>query len=241
MTSVRRFRADRAHQVANVIRQQVVQGAFDRVLPNEPALMAEFGMSRNTIRAALDALRREGLVERVPGTGTVVAARKYSHELDQPLGLAEILHEHGTVTNQVRMAEHIKPPRTVAERLQRESAEGVVYIERLRWLNDLPLALDMTYLTMGIGKPLLAEDLTHQDLYALIEQTSGQRPSVADLHLEAVNADAHLATVLDVPRRAALLVIERLSQFDDHRPVGLEFIRLRGDRFSMHAQSRRRT
>lgn len=240
MTSARRFRADRAQQVADVIRQQVVQGAFDRVLPDEHALMSEFGMSRNTIRAALDTLRAEGLVTRIPGTGTVVTAPKYSHELDQPVGLAEILHEHGTVTNQVRVAEGIRPPRTVAQRLRLPEKASVVYIERLRWLNDLPLALDMTYLAADVGKPLLAEDLTHRDLYALIEQTSGRRPTVADLRLEALNADPHLAAVLDVPPRAALMVIERLCQFDD-APVGLEFIRLRGDRFSMHAQSRHGT
>ena len=64
---------------------------------------------------------------------------------------------------------------------------------------------------------------------------------MADLRLEALNADAHLAAVLAVLPRTALRVIERLCQFNDDTPVALEFIRLRGDRFSMRAQSRHQT
>ncbi|MBW4718863.1 GntR family transcriptional regulator [Saccharothrix obliqua] len=236
----RRLRADRARQAADVIRRQVVDRAYpDGVLPDEHFLAVEFATSRNTIREALDLLREEGLIERVPGVGTLVVTEKYPHGLEELMGLAETLHEHGEVTNDVRAAGPVKAPSSVARRLGLAEGEPVLYVERLRRLNGLPLSLDLTYLAPDVGAPLLTQDLRNRDIFALIEQTSGRRLGTASVALEAVNADLHSATVLEVPRGAALLVVERLSHFTDGRPVDLEFIRMRGDRLTMSAVCRR--
>ncbi|UGQ15305.1 GntR family transcriptional regulator [Yinghuangia sp. ASG 101] len=232
-----RRRAERAYGIAEVLRRLVVSGAYpDGVLPDERTLIAEFGTTRNTVREALDLLRCEGLVERVPGTGTVVTAAKYPHGLNRLTGLAETLHEHGDVTNEVRAAGPVRAPATVARRLHMSEGAQVVYIERVRRLNGLPLSLDLTYLAPDVGTPLLGRDLEHLDVFGLIEQTSGHRLGVAEISVEAVNADAHASAVLEVPRGAALLVVERLSHLDTGRPVDLEFIRFRGDRLSMTAR-----
>ncbi|MFE2754874.1 GntR family transcriptional regulator [Actinosynnema sp. NPDC059335] len=235
--SERRLRADRARQAADVIRQLVVQRAFpDGVLPDERFLAAEFCASRNGIREALDLLREEGLIERVPGVGTVVVAEKYAHGLNHLMGLAETLREHGEVGNDVRAAGLIRPPGPVAQRLRLAEGEQVVYIERLRRLNGLPLSLDLTYLPRDVGEPLLEQDLENRDIFSLIERTSGRRLGAAAVTLEAVNADLHASAVLEVPQGAALLVVERLSHFADGRPVDLEYIRMRGDRLTMRAE-----
>src|ERR1700679_414895 len=141
----RRRRADRARQVADVLRRQVLQGAFPGgLLPGEASLAQGFGASRNAIRDALGILAAEGLVVRVQGVGTMVATRKYPHGLDRLLGLAETLREHGEVVNEVRTAGMIVPPPAVAARLRppgggaAAAATSVVYIERLRRLNGLP-------------------------------------------------------------------------------------------------------
>jgi GntR family transcriptional regulator len=129
----------------------------------------------------------------------------------------------------------VTAPKLVASRLDLDEGATVVYIERLRWLNDLPLSLDLTYLPMDVGEPLLAEDLRDNDIFGLIERAHGTL-GVADIGMEAVNADPHSAMILQVPRGSALLLVERLSHFDSGRPVDLEFIRFRGDRLTMRAQ-----
>jgi GntR family transcriptional regulator len=79
----RRLRADRARQLADLLRREVLSSDFpDGVLPHEDELVAEYGASRNTVRQALDLLRGEGLVSRVPGVGTIVACpQKARHGL----------------------------------------------------------------------------------------------------------------------------------------------------------------
>ncbi|MFD0887932.1 GntR family transcriptional regulator, partial [Streptosporangium algeriense] len=191
------------------------------------------------IREALDLLRGEGLVERCPGVGTTVAAEKYPHDLHRLLGLAETLHEHGRVTNEVRTMSLIAPPAAVGRRLGLAAGEQVVYLERLRSLNGLPLSLDLTYLVRDVGEPLFDADLEGNDIFVLLERVTGQPLGTAELTMEAVNADAHTAAVLDAPRGAALLMIERLTHLSDGRPVDLEYVRFRGDRLTMRGHLHR--
>ncbi|MFD6269421.1 GntR family transcriptional regulator [Nocardia asteroides] len=232
-TPIRGHRADRARRVADILRHQILAGAVEGALPGEQELAAEHGTSRNTVREALALLRDEGLIDRAPKVGTRVAARKYDHGLDALLGLQETLKQHGTVRNEVRAATHITAPPAVARRLGLAPGDQVVYIERLRFLADLPLSLDLTYLTPDVGAAVLAADLASTDVFVLLEQVTGQSLGEADLALEAVAADPHTATTLDTPAGAPLLMLERLTHLDDGRPVDLEYIRMRGDRITM--------
>ncbi|GHB55669.1 putative GntR-family transcriptional regulator [Streptomyces viridiviolaceus] len=236
----RRLRADRARQLADLLRRQLLTDAYpDGTLPHEDALATDYGASRNTVREALDLLRAEGLVARQPGVGTVVVARKYPHGLDRLMGLAETLHEHGRVTNEVRTMGPVPAPAPVAERLQVAPASDVLYIERLRRLNAIPLSLDLTYLPLDIGSALLGADLENTDVFRLLESVTGRSLGHAEITLEAVTADAHSAAVLEAPRGAAVLMLERLTHLADGRPVDLEFIRFRGDRIAMSGLLRR--
>jgi GntR family transcriptional regulator len=236
----RRLRADRARQLADLLRRQILTGVFPTgTLPHEAALGAEYAASRNTVRQALDLLRAEGLVDRLPGVGTVVVARKYPHGLDRLMGLAETLREHGDVTNEVRTVGPAPAPAPVAERLRLPPGADVLYIERLRRLGGLPLSLDLTYVPLDIGASLLGADLEHTDVFRLLEAATGQPLGHAEITLEAVNADAHSAAVLQAPRGAAVLMLERLTHLADGRPVDLEFIRFRGDRITMSGLLRR--
>ncbi|MET8571717.1 GntR family transcriptional regulator [Streptomyces sp. NPDC004783] len=230
----RRLRADRARQLADLLRRQILTEVFpDATLPHEDALATEYGASRNTVREALDLLRAEGLVARQPGVGTVVVARKYAHGLDRLMGLAETLHEHGRVTNEVRTTVPVRAPAPVAERLHVPPGTDVLYVERLRRLNGIPLSLDLTYLPLDIGTALLGADLENTDVFRLLESVTGRPLGHAEITLEAVAADAHCSAVLEAPRGTAVLMLERLTHLADGRPVDLEFIRFRGDRIAM--------
>ncbi|CPR12272.1 gntR-family protein transcriptional regulator [Mycobacterium bohemicum DSM 44277] len=232
-------RADRARRVADVLRQQVHAGAYAAGLPAEHELAAEFSVSRNTIREALAVLKREGLIDRGPRVGTHVAQRKYDHGLDALLGLKETFRDFGEVRNEVRAAVAVSAPPAVARRLRLQPGEQAVFIERLRYLGELPLSLDLTYLSPDVGIPVLEFALETNDLFALIERVTEQRLGTAALALEAIPADAHSAAALQVPDGAPLLMLERLTSLDDGRPVDLEYIRMRGDRITMRGNMMR--
>ncbi len=141
-------------------------------MPSESELAAEFGVSRNAVRDGLALLKQEGLIDR-PARGTHVAQRKYDHGLDAAR-LKETLKgaRRGPQRRPRRPGD--QPPPAVARRLQLEPGEPAVYIERVRYLGDLPLSLDLTYLVPDIGAEILGHDLETNDVFALIEEVCGQ-------------------------------------------------------------------
>ena len=239
-TKESRLRADRARQVADVLRTQILDGHFaDASLPAEADLCHEFAATRNAVRDALDLLRNEGLVERCPGVGTLVVSRKHAHGLVRLQGLAETFDGRGIVVNEVRTLTVTKAPVAVARRLRLDPGQDVVYVERLRLLDSEPLSLDLTYLVPDLGQALVGRDLATNDIFALLEEVAGQPLGHAELTLEALNADAHTAAVLGTKRGAAVLMLERLTHLQDGRPVDLEYVRFRGDRLTLQGSLRR--
>jgi len=234
-TPLRRPRADQARLVADVVRHQIHAGGYPNGLPTEAELAAEFLVSRNAVREALAVLKAEGLIDREPKVGTHVAIRKYDHGLDALVGLKETFKGYGEIRNEVRATMTVSAPPAVAHKLGLHPGEPVLFVERLRYLGDLPLSLDMTYLAHDIGDAVLEHSLESNDVFALIELVCGQRLGHAGLAVEAVPADPHSAAILQVPDGASLLLLERLTHLDDGRPVDLEYIRMRGDRITLRS------
>ena len=225
-----RPRAERARQLADVLRQQITDGAFaDGTLPDERDLGRGFGASRNAVRDALALLREEGLITRRRGVGTTVLLPKYGHGLDRLTG-------RGTVTNEVRVAAEVPVlPAAIAARLEVPAGAGGVYVERLRWLDGLPLSLDTSYLTAGIGRAVLTGDLRGRDVFRLIEEAAGVPLGRAEMAVHAVNADPGTARLLGIEPGAAVFALERLTRLADGRPVDTESIRIRADRMTLRA------
>ncbi|WP_082393075.1 GntR family transcriptional regulator [Nocardia arizonensis] len=230
-----------ARRIRDILRARIRSGVYgNRPLPAESQLAADFGTSRNIVRDALTLLRDEGLVDRVPGAGTFVLADKAVQGLDRLRGLAETF-ETGSdrVVNRVLLAEIVPATPLVAERLELEPATPVVALERIRYLDGSPLSLDASYLTADVGEPLLGLDLTGCDVFGLLEAELGLPLGSAAVSIEAVAADPTVAGLLEVRSGSPLLFLERLTYTDSGRPIDLEYVRYRGDRFSLSGRLHR--
>jgi GntR family transcriptional regulator len=228
-----RLRADRARQIAAVLRQRVVGGETGWMLPSEHTLQEEFEASRNTVREALAILRREGLIVRRQGVGTVVTATRHTLRVGPAEGLGKALAARGTVTSVVRLRELMRPPTDVAAALDLPDGAEAVYVERLRLLDGEPLSLDFTYLPETVGEPLLRLDLSDHDLYGLIEEVAGRKLGSTETRVEAVLADAFVSSILRVRRGAPILLLRRLTYWADGEPADVEYLHVRGDRIAV--------
>lgn len=220
----------------DVLRADILLGRHEpgTRLPSEQELMVSLGASRTAVRGALDLLREEGLIDRVPGAGTSVITAKATHGLDRLRGLAESFGDgSGRVVNEVLSACSVPAPQLVADRLRVDAGEEVVLIERLRHLDGKPLSLDTSYLPADIGRPLLEVDLRTNDVFVLLDGPLGHRLGAAHVSIESVRADASVARLLSLPPGSPLLLVERLTHLEDRRPVDLEFLRYRGDRLTL--------
>jgi GntR family transcriptional regulator len=235
----RERRTDDARRVADVLRRVVTDGAPGRLLPPEAHLATEYGVSRNAVRAALDLLRAEGLVERIQGTGTRVTRAALPHGIDALRGLAETFLGHGEVRNEVRLARTAAASAPVAARLEVAVGSDVLCLERRRLVDGEPVSLDLTFVVPDLGEQLLGCDLAGHDVFVLLEQLAGQRLGEAELTIEATTADHSAAEQLGVAPGSPLLLVERLTRLEDGRPVDLEYLRLRGDRITFRGTARR--
>ena len=206
---------------------------YDGGLPTEEELAAEFFVSRNTIRDALAVLKNEGLIDRGRRVGTHVAVRKYDHGLDALVGLKETFKDYGEVRNEVRAIQHLSAPPAVARRLWLDPGEQVVFIERLRYLGELPLSLDLTYLAPDIGAEVFATRWKPTTCSRSSSRSPGSGSGRRRLRWRRSPPTALGGDAAGCPTARPLLMLERLTSLDDGRPVDLEYIRMRGDRITM--------
>lgn len=220
-------------QVRERLRERIVDGTYEpeAKLPAESRIGAIFSVSRITVRQALSDLEKEGLIVKVPGKGTFVAAPRPSQDLARLEGFGEAMSRRGhQVVNRVTGHATLPATEQVAQRLRMKAGQDVSEIRRVRHVDDAPVSYEVTYLPPHIGERLRGENLAERDIFLILEADYGLPLSHADIQIGAVSADAELAAALSVPPGTALLRIERLT-WADGVPVDFEYLYVRGDAF----------
>src|SRR5262249_7484350 len=139
-------------------------------LPTEDSLIARFGVSRITVRRAIQNLVSRGLVEIRRGKGTFVAAPKITQDLKELSGFVEDMHALGRKpTARVIGKEIVAADATVASQLALTKGERVVRIRRVRLADGIPLSFDETFLPLEIGEKIITNNLTVEPIFALLE------------------------------------------------------------------------
>src|SRR6266446_4176984 len=135
-------------------------------LPTEDSLISRFGVSRITVRRAIQNLVSRGLVEIRRGKGTFVAAPKITQELTELSGFVEDMHALGRKpTARVIGKEIVTADANVASQLALTKGEHVVRNSRVRLEDGTPLSFDETYLPLEIGKKIITNNLKVEPIF----------------------------------------------------------------------------
>jgi len=225
------------YQLTELLRQVVEGGrwAVGEQIPAEEDLCAYFSLSRTTVRKALDALVNEGLLRRERGRGSFIAERKLVEGLiNRPVGFFDDMAERGLhVTTRVLEIREMQPPEIVAKELELGPGESVIFLDRLRFIQNEPVVLVTTFVPSRLCSNLLQVDLTNTGLYTVLRKNCGFRLARAKRFVEAVAANEHEAQLLKVKRGAPLLLIESTVYLADGRPIDYYKARHRGDRLRL--------
>jgi GntR family transcriptional regulator len=199
-------------------------------LPTEDSLIARFGVSRITVRRAIQNLVKRGLVEIRRGKGTFVAAPKITQDLKELSGFVEDMHALGRKpTARVIGKEIVTAGATVARQLALTRGERVVRIRRARLADGVPLSFDETYLPLEIGERIMTNNLKVEPIFSLLERRYDIPLIEAEYKLDAVAAENEVAKALRVKPRWPIFRIERTSYATGGRPVDYEILYYRGD------------
>ncbi len=180
---------------------------------SETALAARFGVTRVTLRSAVDGLAAEGLVVREHGRGTFVLDGAHAtRRLSRLTSFTEDLAEQGMrVETTVLAQEETAPPTEVADSLRLSPTDRVVYIARLRATQGKPVAIQHAWVPLGVCPSLALQPLENGSLYETMEQRHGVRLRRAEQWISAVAATAAQAAKLGVRRGSPLLQTRRIS------------------------------
>jgi GntR family transcriptional regulator len=214
------------YQLENVLREKLTSGAFEPgdKMPTEIELIEEYGVSRITVRQALQALADDGLIERKQGRGTVVSARKsrrkrFSGTIHLTGSLDELIEMGMETPVKVLEMNRVDADAHEAELLEIKSGTPIYRLKRLRIHEGKPFGLIINYLPEEIGSSLTIAELSSGALLHTMETKLGLTLESALQQIHAELADPYVAKLLDVRVGTALLSIERTVFTDKGRPV----------------------
>jgi DNA-binding GntR family transcriptional regulator len=199
-------------------------------LPSEAQLCDEFGVSRMTARAAVQRLVQDGLVYRVPGRGTFVAASRANRTAGHILSFSDEMRRRGRVPSS-RVIER-RERRATHEEERRLGAGEVVVVRRVRLADGKPLALERAVFPADRLADVLDADLERESLFRTLV-TAGLVPTSGSAALAAEAATAEDARLLRVRKGAPLLVERRVIHDQDGRPLEWTESRYVGSRYAI--------
>lgn len=222
-------------QLHDDLARRIEAAEFPDTFPGELELMEDYSVSRHTVREALGRLRREGIIQSSRGRSSVVAPGVISQDLGAMYSLFHELENRGIEQRSDVLVLDQRQDDPVAARLGLSAGTDVIYIERLRLADDLPLAWDCAWLAPDLAAPLLEVDLTRAALYDEWHRVAGVRLTGGDETIRAVVPTPEQSERLAMEQDEAALTIERTSSVGD-RVAEFRRTLVRGSRFSFTAR-----
>ncbi|MEN8583063.1 GntR family transcriptional regulator [Burkholderia sp. RS01] len=208
-------------QIRDILHRQIVDLALSpgSSLPTEEELQRQFGVSRSVVRQALSGLADLGLIRRQRGRGSVVAATPVlRRHVQRAGGLDEQAAAHGQrLRTHVLSVEPSEPPQAGIEAL---NTTNTWKIERVRYLDDLPVAFMRTWVPRDFFPHFTVELLENASLLSLMRD-HGYHPAGGPRQVQAVSSDPDLARKLNINTREPLLLLQGVTR--DALGHGLEW------------------
>jgi GntR family transcriptional regulator len=210
-----------ADALAQSLTRQITTGALKRSqqLPTEAELCDIHGVSRITIRRALDQLEALGLIERIAGKGTFVAAggRIANWQLDSIEDLVHFTAETRTESQKVLRWELVKPIPEARDFLDTKRSKTYL-MQAMRFMGRTPIHVVDVYIPIHLGELIDGEDLAHTTPLELYETKLDLPPQRVIEEVSAGPASSESARLLQI-RTGDPVVLQELKFYGPHGPL----------------------
>jgi GntR family transcriptional regulator len=223
------------HQLKIFIKEQINNDVWknDEMILSERELSEEFGISRMTVRHAVNDLVSEGILYRKRGMGTFVAKPKINQGLTKLSNFTSDMERRGLKPGaKVLHTKIIQATKKIAENLQIKENDNVVELLRLRLADNEPMALERSFLPYGKVHPILETSLENKSLYKELLEKCNIKLVLAKQTIEISYASRiEDAKILEIDLDTPVLLIERTTFMDDHTIVEYVQSLYRADRY----------
>ena len=209
------------------------------LIPSEPELAKQLGVSQGTVKKAIDNLVWERRLYRHQGKGTYVSSIDFNNSLfrfttyGNSAGQDTRIHKE---TTERRITAGTKP---VCEKLALPAKASLLYIERVGYVDDKPVMVEYSHWRSELVPGLENEEVHIPDLlYALIVEKYNIPVVRAEETLTAGAADKKTAAILQIDPGTPVLVLSRTTYTTKNRIIEVRTSKGRADKFSYKAEIR---
>jgi len=210
-------------------RKNIKQGDF---FATESLIQKETQLSRSTVRKALEEMVRQGYLIRITGKGTFVSLSvpKKSVVRSELKSMSQELEEKGMTPGSILLTvKKIKPPKNITNKLQLTENEKVLYIERIRTGNDIPILYVEGYVSLKFGD-FQTNDIPNS-LYKMVRD-NGVILQNAEHIIGATNITSEISKHLGVVEGSAGITMKRVTFDNNSKPIIYETGVFRSDLFN---------
>lgn len=208
---------------------------------SERELTQVYGVSRITVRLALQELEKRGLVYKKHGKGTYVSEiTEPAVDLSAAYSFTEQMRKMGKVPKTVILSfETVEATDYIASHLQLNEGEPVFELERLRLADGIPMMLERTYVPAMLFNGLSEENLAHRPLYEIFAEDYNQVIRLAEEEFYASIALDNEAELLHIKSGGPVLHLLRKTYNDKNLLIEFTFSIARADHFRYKISHRR--
>lgn len=201
-------------QIKDTLIKKINSGEFKSgsQLPSERELSDTYEISRMTARNALSQLVDLGYAYRVKGKGTFVRLPNFERDFVKLSGFSQMLKSRGIQpSNKIVKFEIIESDKKIASLLETTIGTKVYEIVRVRYGDNIPLALEYSYLPISLYENLLQYDFENNSLYEVIENIYDYKLKFSKQWIKITTLYEKEATMLDVDENTPAFLLESIS------------------------------
>ncbi len=219
------------YQLKNIIMEKINSGEYaeNTLIPSERELSDSSGISRMTVRQALTQLVQEGTLYRERGKGTFVAKSKIAQK--NISSFSQTVRNKGMQPKtEVLKLEKIKAPDNIQKILELEDNDLVYNVKRLRFANDVPVAIEENFIPEKYCPQLDAQDLTGS-LYRVLTEEYSHKIDFLENVIEAGKASVEDRELLKIASDTPVLKVSAVVHTDSDLKLFYENSRYRSDEY----------
>ena len=209
-------------QLLDILRNQIISGEIEpgSQIPTEDSLIAQYGISRGTVRKAIEQLEAEKLIYKEHGVGSFVR-KEHSNAVPFHFPDEIILNLYGkeNISYEDVIKEIIPASAEVAEKLHLSSGELVLHIARRLLLKGKPISYTSRYIPEALCPSLMDMDLSKQSIHNVLIYVSEIPLLRAELEIEAHMVNEEEAELLQTSKKTAAIIINRVTYTAPNRPA----------------------
>ncbi|MDR0386553.1 MAG: GntR family transcriptional regulator [Treponema sp.] len=222
------------HQLTLILRKKIISGdwAEGAKIPKEESLASEYGVSRVTVRQALDTLEKENLISRKKRLGTFVqkVPQPVIHDFSLPSVLCAKLGQRGiSFDSEILDLQFVAEIPEINTALKLTSGQSLAYIKRLFFYNNAAIALNESWISRELVPGIVEKGLIDNHLSVTLAKRYNLSPVNIQNTIEAISLGMETIPILGVSSETPIMAVTSISFLPYEVPLEYSHTLWRGD------------